>query len=265
MVIDPTTLNSSVMGANQAALATRKTSLDAAARKRRDILTQLKQATAGKFNPLLISKLRGNLATATKQVGAVQKTYNNYYGGTFRPYQDTYQQFGALDKANPTMDGVLNQLTPFDPQAASDRLGAQSQLNQQLLASKTGRDELATDYAQGQQQLNQQQPDRYRAILNNFAGRGLANSSGYASAYGNEAADFADRKTDLDTQNQRGLAQYGMADSGAQSDYLSNIASIIAGTTGRLAGDAGQLGLAGNKNLPLLLELARRRLTTAGA
>jgi hypothetical protein len=56
-----------------------------------------------------------------------------------------------------------------------------------------------------------------------------------------------------------------MADAGAQSDFLSSIAGVLSGTTGRLASDAGTLGMAGNTNLPLLLELARRRLAAQGS
>jgi hypothetical protein len=243
-------------------------------------------AAAAKASTSSISQRRryqAALKASTKAVGATRaaQTYNpKYYSAAaqekaargrydaaqaaLKAFTGEYDTFNKLGTANPTQAGVLNQLLPFDPQGAAERLAAQKALDQQLLTSKQGRDELAQDYTTGQAQLNQEQPGRYRALLSNFAGRGLANSSGYATAFGDESADFAKRQTDLSSQNQRGLAQYGLADSAAQADFQSNIAGVLSGITGRLSGSAGQLGMAGNANLPLLLELARRRLAAGG-
>jgi hypothetical protein len=81
---------------------------------------------------------------------------------------------------------------------------------------------------------------------------------------GQDTSDFTQRRTDLDTGMQRGTAAAGMDEANAQSQFQSQIAAILSNSTARLAQDAGALGMAGNKDLPLLLELARRRLATGG-
>lgn len=265
IAIAPSSLTPSGLASQKAKLAQVRAGLSRTAANRRHVQTLLADATRKHYNPALIARLQAQLKTTTGQTAAQQKAYDSYYATKYKPYETSYTQLTNLGNQNASLDSVLNKLLPFDPQGAADRLGAQQTLNQALLSNKQGRDELAGDYATGQQQLNTEQPDRYRALLSNFAGRGMANSSGYATSFGNESADFARRQTDLNTQNQRGQAQYGMADAGAQSDFLSSIAGVLSGTTGRLASDAGTLGMAGNTNLPLLLELARRRLAAQGS
>jgi hypothetical protein len=188
-----------------------------------------------------------------------------YAKNNWTPYKQAYQHFGALDRSNPNLDSVLNKVLPFDPQAASDRLTAQQGLNQALLRVKQGKDQLSEDYTKGVRELETEQPDRYRALLSNFASRGMAYSSGYGNALGKETADYTKARTDLDTANQRGLAAAGLDQSGAQSLFNSQLAAILANSTARLADNAGSLGMAGNTDLPMLLELARRRLAAQGA
>ena len=188
-----------------------------------------------------------------------------YQTSYYKPFVADYNRFNTLSGQNPQLQGVLDKLLPFDPQSAADRLGAQQQLNQTLLGIKTGKDQLAQDYTKAVGDLDREQPDRYRALLSNFAGRGLAFSSGYANSLGKETADYTRTKSDLDTSNQRGLAQAGMDEANAQSLFNSQIAAILSNSTARLQQNAGALGMAGNKDLPLLLELARRRLAAGGS
>jgi hypothetical protein len=189
-----------------------------------------------------------------------ERTRRVYQASYYKPFVQQYDRFNALGKANPNTQGVLDKLLPFDPQSAADRLGAQQELNQSLLATKQAKDNLASDYANQSRQLDTEQPNRYRALLANFAGRGMPFSSGYADALGKETADYTQQRTNLDTGNQRGLAQAGLDEGNAQSLFQSQLAAILSNSTARLSQDAGALGMAGNKDLPLLLELARRRL-----
>jgi len=265
VAIDPAALTSANLTKQKAELAKRRAGLQATAKNRAHVNSLLQGAIKKGYNPQLIAKLRARLQTATSQTAAQQKQYGAYSASTYQPFEKSYTQLTKLGNSNPTLESVLGKLTPFDPQAAGERLQAQSGLNQALISNKQSRDELEGDYSTASRELGEAQPERFRALLGNFAGRGMAQSSGYGSAYGNEAADFARRQTDLDTQRQRGTAQLGLADAGAQSDYLSQLAGILSGTTGRLAGNAGQLGMAGNTDLPLLLELAKRRLAAGGS
>ena len=264
LAVSPTQLTAAVRAKMQAEQTKRNTGVSAASHRRLLLAQTYKAQLARKAPAATIRNTQAQLIAATKQLTAANTPYQAWKKSTYDPYESEYKQFDSLNQKNTTLDSVLNQLMPFDPQAAAERLAAQKGLDQALIQNKQGRDELAQDYTTQTGALNQEQPGRYRALLSNFAGRGLANSSGYATAYGDEAADFAKRRTDLDSQNQRGIAQYGLADSAAQADFQSNIAGVLSGATGRLAAGAGQLGMAGNDNLPLLLELARRRLAAGG-
>lgn len=182
----------------------------------------------------------------------------------YKQYGSDYNRFMALAGQNPDTNSALSKLTPYDPQTAAERLSAQTALNQALVQIKQGKDRLAEDYQTAGRQLDENQGERFRGLLANFAGRGMAYSSGYGKAYGDETADYTQRRTELDTANQRGLAQAGLDEGNAQSSYQAAIAAILANTTGRLAANAGGLGMAGNRDLPLLLEIAKRRLTATG-
>jgi hypothetical protein len=227
-------------------------------------------------------RLAAAINAATKKVGSARAM--QVYGSRYRAalaaegkaktgytgYQGTYKQFGhdynrlmALGRSNSNLDTVLGKLTPYDPQSAADRLTAQQALNDRLLQVKTGKDQLSEDYSKNVRLMEQDQPDRYRQLLSNFAGRGMAFSSSYGDSLGKETADFTQRRSDLDTANQRGQAAAAMDEANAQSTFQSQLAAILSNSTARLAQDAGTLGLAGQTDLPLLLELARRRLSTA--
>lgn len=187
-----------------------------------------------------------------------------YRANEYTPFRTAYDRLGTLSKGTPDLDALLGKLTPFDPAAAAERLGAQGQYNQRLVAIKQARDRLAQEYGTARRQVETEQPNRLRALLSNFAGRGLAHSSGYADAFGREQAGYTDALSRLDTANQQGLAQASLEEGGAKSDWLAQLAASLSNTTGRLAGSAGQLGIAGNQDLPLLLEIARRRLAAGG-
>jgi len=204
------------------------------------------------------SRYRSALAaeTAAQKASATQKTYYGDFG-------KNYNRFMGLAKANPNADTALSKLTPYDPQSAADRLAAQQALNQRLLQVQTGRQQLGEDYQKNARLMEQDQPDRYRALLSGYAGRGLAYSSGYANALGNETADFTQRRADLDTANQRGQGAAAMDEASAQSTFQGQLAAILSNATARLADNAGGLGMAGNTDLPLLLEIARRRLAAS--
>jgi hypothetical protein len=194
---------------------------------------------------------------AAKGRYGTEQAYYKQFGGDFN-------RFMALAKQNPDLQGTLSKLTPYDPASAAERLGAQHNLNSALTQIKQGRDQLGEDYSTAGRQMETDQGDRFRALLNNFAGRGMAFSSGYGQSYGTEQADYTRRRTDLDTTYKRGMAQADLDTGQAQSGYQAQLAAILANTTGRLSANAGQLGLAGQKDLPLLLEVAKRRLTASG-
>lgn len=247
-------------------IAKRKTDSDAYTRSimlRRQMAAALNASTRavgrGRADQTWGARYRSAVA-AEKAARGRYDTGEAYY----KQYGSDFNRFMALAKQNPDSTSALSKLSPYDPQSAAERLSAQTGLNQALVAIKQGKDRLGEDYQTASRNLQEDQGDRFRQLLGNFAGRGLAFSTGYGKAYGDESADYTRRRTELDTANQRGLAQAGTDEANAQSSYQAALAAILANTTGRLSANAGQLGLAGNRDLPLLLEIAKRRLAATG-
>ena len=258
---------SSLTGAEQ---AKRKTALADLQRRYTEALRnrQRQAANAGRF-ARSTPRARATSQQMYDRAIALERSLKAQRGSAqagLTQFNADWGRLATLDKDNKgNLDTILTKLLPFDPQSATERLQAQQGLNQRLIGAKTAKDALAGDYSTARRSLETEQPNRLRALLSNFAGRGLAHSTGYGSALGQETADYTERQSALDTANQRGLAQIGLEEGGAQSDFLSQIAGILYGSTNRLASRAGTLGMAGNRDLPLLLELAKRRLTSSGA
>lgn len=182
-----------------------------------------------------------------------------------RNFANEYGRYSAVQKANTgsTLDQLLGKLTPYDPQAAAGQLAANRSLADVLANITAQKQNLAEDYATQSRQLDIQQPEDQRALLSNFAGRGMAYSSGYGTSTGKLADVYARSRAALSTNLNRGTAQASMAETSARSNFLDAIAMILANTTGNLTGQAGQLGL-GTSDVPYLVELARRRLAAGG-
>ncbi len=189
--------------------------------------------------------------------------YKTYQTGTFNPYNTEYTKLTQLGATNPTMDAILGKLTPYDPQSAVDRMNAATTRSNTLQQITQGRQQLNEDYANSARQAEDAQSGALRGLLGNFAGRGMAYSSGYGNAVGEQNRSYANYTGQLASTKQRGLAGADANEAAAQSNYLGMIGQALVGATGRLAGQAGRLGL-GSTDLPYYTELARRKLAAGG-
>lgn len=133
---------------------------------------------------------------------------------------------------------------PFDPQTAAQQLLLQKQnqdFNNDLVKQ---RQQLANSVTTQERDLDLQLPTALRNVLNNFAGRGMAYSSGYGTEYGNTQADFARQRADLERQLQEGMADYDAQQQQAANDYQLALAQLADSSAEGLSEDAGDLGLA---------------------
>jgi hypothetical protein len=132
---------------------------------------------------------------------------------------------------------------PFDYQGTTDSIQAANDygmLINQLMASRQG---AQRDYVTGMHQLDEQQPQDERSILNQFAGRGLAHSSGYGVGYGNLENQYAGERSGLANTLAQLLSQYGNQEAQGNATYNQTLAAIKAAIAQRLAAQAGSLGL----------------------
>lgn len=138
---------------------------------------------------------------------------------------------------------VPNTALPFDYQGSMDQINATDTLGQLMNQILAERQVAQRNYASGMHQLDMQQPIDERGLINQFAGRGLAHSSGYGVGYGNLENQYAGSRTSLaDTLSQL-LTQYGLQQAQGQGTYDQQMAVIKSAIAQRLAGQAGTLGL----------------------
>lgn len=134
---------------------------------------------------------------------------------------------------------------PFDPGAADaqeELLRQKAQFEDQY---RTGLQGVERQFMNQQREVENERPDAERELLENYAGRGLAYSSGYTHDYGglqgqyeNLLAQLRAGKTDAVADLLRQREMFG-------DDYAAQLARIQKEAARRLAENAGDLGLAG--------------------
>lgn len=140
---------------------------------------------------------------------------------------------------------------PYDEQAEDERAAALRERNDFFDKLGLDRQALETNYTTGRRAQEVAQPTNYRRLLNAYAGRGMAFSSGYGQAYGDESQRYADVLANLEntratgrTQLERGLTKF-------EEDYANRLADIQKAQARRLAARAGDLDLAAAKSAPV--------------
>lgn len=171
----------------------------------------------------------------------------------------------ALQARYKTPESVAQRLTPFDPQGGVESLSAKRTLDQNLINLTGQENMLNQQYGTSKRDYEAKIPDLARQLLSGYAGRGMAFSSGYGHAVGQQQADIASGLSGLDLQRQQQLAditsQRGLASTGYQND----LASSLVGTVNRLSSRAGTLGFQPRgkdiyNDPTLLVQLAKKLL-----
>jgi len=141
-----------------------------------------------------------------------------------------------------TPEAVAAKLGVFDPQGGVDALAAKRTLDQNLINLTNQQNMLEQQYGTSKRDFEQKIPELARQLLSGYSGRGMAYSSGYGTAVGEQQADIARGLSGLDLQRQQQLSditsQRGLANTGYQND----LAMGMVGTVNRLSARAGTLG-----------------------
>jgi hypothetical protein len=103
----------------------------------------------------------------------------------------------AKKKVAPTTLLVQSAKLPFDAGIASQRDDLISKLNQSNLLNQQQSQKNTTDVVSAARNMMQAEPGVERGLLSNYAGRGMAFSSGYGQAYGDTKAKYATGLADL--------------------------------------------------------------------
>jgi hypothetical protein len=180
---------------------------------------------------------RAKWAKEAQRLQAYSAKYNQNWITQGRP--------GALDalaKKYTTPEAISQKLGIFDPQGGVDALTAKRTLDQNLINLTSQENMLNQQYTQSKSDYQSKIPQLARQLLSNYAGRGMAFSTGYGSAVGQQNTDIAQGLAGLDMQRQQQLAditsQRGLANTGYQND----LAAGLVGTVNRLSARAGTLG-----------------------
>lgn len=148
----------------------------------------------------------------------------------------------ALQAKYPTQEALAPKLGLFDPQGGVDALTAKRTYDQNMINLTNSENLLNQQYTTSKSDYEQKIPDLARQLLSGYAGRGMAFSTGYGQAVGQQQADIARGLSGLDLQRQQQLAditsQRGLVGTG----YKNDLASSLVGTVNRLSSRAGTLG-----------------------
>lgn len=132
---------------------------------------------------------------------------------------------------------------PTDPDyqnAAAQLLAAHTSYIGNVAAQKQ---QLEQQYTDSTYQAGQQEPNRNRAILDNFAGRGMSYSSGYGTAVGNENTAYQHLLSQLNQAHDVGNADLTRQQNDYEQQYTLQQEALRNAATQRLQAQAGQLNL----------------------
>lgn len=148
----------------------------------------------------------------------------------------------AVAKRYTTPEQIAAKLQPFDPQGGVEALSAKRTLDQNLINLTSQQNILEQQYGTSKRDYEAKVPELARQLLSGYSGRGMAFSSGYGNAVGEQNADIARGLSGLDLQRQQGLADITSQQGLAQTGYKNDLASSLVGTVNRLSSRAGTLG-----------------------
>lgn len=134
---------------------------------------------------------------------------------------------------------------PFDAEAADAQQSLQAQRNK-FEADATGEEQrIEREYVNQRRGVEDEIPEQQRRLLENYSGRGLAYSSGYAYDQGDQKAQYARLLGDLEAGKTDGIADLLRQRGQFNDEWGGRLQSIQQAAARRLALQAGDLGLGG--------------------
>lgn len=142
---------------------------------------------------------------------------------------------------------------PFDGDAALMQAQLQSQKNLFESQATSEQQRITREYGLQRRAVEDQRPTAQRNLLEDYAGRGLANSSGYAYDQADQQSQFAKLLAELDQGKTEGFADLLRQRGVFNDSWAAQLQAVQAAAARRLAEQAGNLGLndqpTGNESL----------------
>jgi len=139
---------------------------------------------------------------------------------------------------------------PLDPQGSIDLTGLAQQRLNFLDQYNSQLADINRNYRVTRQRTVNEEPWTVRGILNSYATRGMARSTGYGVAQSREAQAYERGLSDLDYQHTLGLQNLNDQRTAFMRTYRNQQQAIRQAAADRLAAQAGTLNLY-NSNKPL--------------
>lgn len=131
---------------------------------------------------------------------------------------------------------------PFDLGAAQRRRSLLQGRQSYLSNYRRGVTDLNRDVTNQVRAINQEAPNIYRGVLNNFAGRGMAYSSGYGHTFGIAANQIANERANLQSGREIDLSRMREDKENVMARYQYNLSNILQQQAQGQERNAGQLG-----------------------
>lgn len=132
---------------------------------------------------------------------------------------------------------------PFDPEKADAENDLRGQKDQFAYEANRARNNLERDYTMGKRQVAEEQPNNQRRLLENYAGRGMAYSSGYNYDQGELGRQYANQLGELESGRSGGLADLLQQEGMFNNQYGQRMSAIQAAAARRAAEQAAEIEL----------------------
>lgn len=144
-----------------------------------------------------------------------------------------------------------NKTLSLDSDLVAQMAAGLQSANNQLMALQQQQQNISQNYASQARQMTNQEPDILNQLLSNYAGRGLAHSSGYGQSLTNEQNRYSQALDTLFNQSQQGINSIASQATQVPTALDSLIAQLQGTQSQRNVQQAGTLAL--NNQLAQLL------------
>lgn len=169
-------------------------------------------------------------------------------GGQVGPPRLTVDGIGKLKPQLPNPMGSASQgatSLPFDAEAADAQVSLQAQKNRFESDATAEQGRIEREYVNQRRDVEDEMPEQQRRLLENYAGRGLAYSSGYAYDQGDQKSQYARLLAELEQGKTGGIADLLRQRGQFNDEWSGRLQAIQQAAARRLAEQAGDLGLGG--------------------
>lgn len=140
---------------------------------------------------------------------------------------------------------------PYGENFGADMLQHQEEMNASLLDLQTSGQDQQASYAASKRDLDATYTKAKRSTLDNAAARGSVFGSSYGVGVGNDATNFNNQASDLESQNNQALVANSAGRTGIETSFNNYLRKAVLDRGVELNADAGKLGYGTNKTKPV--------------